>query len=1351
MFVFCEASRVHEKKFDFTVKLRIQIDVSSTFISFTCLKNSNQEAHSEVQRNSPAMLKPIFTLAVFMVLSAPILQAQTAGNLTAERWNSLPSNYSVIELQKEGVAKRIADATTLLAGAEWAPSQGDHYGLRLRGAVTPPETGDYTFFIAGDDNAELYLSTDSSRFHKKRIAWNHTWTGVKQWDKLPTQRSVSINLVAGQKYYIEAQMMEWGGGDHLSIGWTRTGVNWTQDPVAVASQSSTGWGGVAARAIDGNTDGNYNNNSVTHTTDGTDQYWQVNLGQDREIRELVIWPRMANMERLSNFRVSILDAQGAELTGQDYYTQQGNVTAPNLRWILPQMVTGRTVRVQFLGQNLAGNGLLSLAEVEVMSQYSTPVLVPSTQLESLAADANDADDDNLPDDWEVLHGLDASNAIGNEGQYGDYDNDGINNLTEYQLGTNPAQKEALLDGLTRERWGDITGNRITDLTHNRGRFLRQPSERIHVPNIDENTQGDLYATRYRGTVNATVTGNYTFWIAGDDEAELWIADGAVVKDIGGTSAALTNRYGKQKLAWIQDQRFGKNYTTDEDFDRFATQRSRTVYLTAGQSYYIEVLHKESYSNDHVAVAWQAPGGQRMIIPSSVFSSDVPEDDDMDDDYLPSAWETQYGLNPADNGITDARDGQYGDWDNDGLTNFEEYQLGTDPTNADSDGDTLTDKEERDYYGTDPLTSNQIAQSLHTQMVLTQYQSASSPWYERTDGSFVSAGRRGVIDYAFTVAAGEEGIFEINLTGGADGVPRSAESLPLEFSLNDNAIGMATLVSLNGASSSIKHLTPWLVAGNYVLRINHNNFRAALRLRLDSVNVTRLGGIDTNSNGTADWVESKLADENKITCLPTQSAVSPLCVEAYTPDAAYATLGKTVIDPGTGLSVQEAQSWIKGVNHGIYANVPLNESSSTELTASFQNGAISETRQVNWVSTNALATDSITIRKDDSLRLTAWNGVSASGTFSLSLSTNPALAPPVAGDFPDHLPASAAAAVTAWSGYTLADLVSASGTIQGGWQPASTSATAYHVIVTGNTATLQLQFFDGNYTKVAKVQLDQSGNDIVAHQIYSRYKSGDHLGENFDTNSASSAPNGSGGYGVTDLNLTLSYGQPEVTLLTPPAGQASSQPLPFAFGVAGTHTLTATWQPDGGGAAVISTLAVTVIHADFGSGIDVMTYSQRSWETPGVAQGLVIEADAALSWSEENTSGTSARRFNVNTYETGTRHTLARLPGGGAILARGDVRGFAIAAVDETSDATMVSQYADGTYLMRMTVVADNLPANARIRIRSYFQGTTFLNGGNELDLTAADFDENGIAYIYMEWANGASAPKMCHYIDVFLD
>lgn len=265
---------------------------------------------------------------------------------------------------------------------------------------------------------------------------------------------------------------------------------------------------------------------------------------------------------------------------------------------------------------------------------------------------------------------------------GDPDGDGLTNLVEYAYGLDPSVAENFANGLTRERWDDIPGSRVADLTGNRSRFLLHADERVLVPRVDEGGHGDSYGSRYRGFITAPVTGTYHFWIAGHNEAELWLADGTIKKTIDGQTVGLTNRYGKQRIAWVEDPRFGLNQTAVHEFDKFPSQCSRPVQLEAGHKYYFEVLHKQDGGNDNVAVAWQPPGSTREIIPTTAFNGDFTQDDDLDDDNLPAAWELANGLNPADNGLSDSRDGQYGDWDADGLTNLEEYQIDTNPQSGD---------------------------------------------------------------------------------------------------------------------------------------------------------------------------------------------------------------------------------------------------------------------------------------------------------------------------------------------------------------------------------------------------------------------------------------------------------------------------------------------------------------------------------------------------------------------------------------------------------------------------------------------------------------------------------------------
>jgi hypothetical protein len=71
------------------------------------------------------------------------------------------------------------------------------------------------------------------------------------------------------------------------------------------------------------------------------------------------------------------------------------------------------------------------------------------------------------------------------------------------------------------------------------------------------------------------------------------------------------------------------------------------------------------------------------------------DEDNDNDELPDAWETTNGLDPLN--PEDANQ----DFDNDGLSNTQEFKSNTNPNSPDSDGDGVPDKKEIDS-GTNPL-------------------------------------------------------------------------------------------------------------------------------------------------------------------------------------------------------------------------------------------------------------------------------------------------------------------------------------------------------------------------------------------------------------------------------------------------------------------------------------------------------------------------------------------------------------------------------------------------------------------------------------------------------------------------
>lgn len=77
-----------------------------------------------------------------------------------------------------------------------------------------------------------------------------------------------------------------------------------------ATQSSVAYDGPAPRAIDGNTNGLYEEaKSTTHTDEQTDPWWEVDLGEEKPLDSIVIWNRMdaGVVGRLSDFHVRALN------------------------------------------------------------------------------------------------------------------------------------------------------------------------------------------------------------------------------------------------------------------------------------------------------------------------------------------------------------------------------------------------------------------------------------------------------------------------------------------------------------------------------------------------------------------------------------------------------------------------------------------------------------------------------------------------------------------------------------------------------------------------------------------------------------------------------------------------------------------------------------------------------------------------------------------------------------------------------------------------------------------------------------------------------------------------------------
>jgi hypothetical protein len=77
-----------------------------------------------------------------------------------------------------------------------------------------------------------------------------------------------------------------------------------------ATQSSVDYDGLAERAIDGNTNGDFEVKSTTHTKQEKDPWWEVDLGEEKSLDSIVVWNRTDGDVggRLADFRVLALDS-----------------------------------------------------------------------------------------------------------------------------------------------------------------------------------------------------------------------------------------------------------------------------------------------------------------------------------------------------------------------------------------------------------------------------------------------------------------------------------------------------------------------------------------------------------------------------------------------------------------------------------------------------------------------------------------------------------------------------------------------------------------------------------------------------------------------------------------------------------------------------------------------------------------------------------------------------------------------------------------------------------------------------------------------------------------------------------
>jgi hypothetical protein len=156
-----------------------------------------------------------------------------------------------------------------------------------------------------------------------------------------------------------------------------------------------------ARAVDNNLDGHFDQGSVTHTASETHPWWQVDLGQSQPIAKVRVWNRSDSQceegpcaARLTNFALFVSEIDPTTLSNNPHLLKQDSrVTAVIVSGTANQVSTflmlkgGKPVQGRYVRVQLLGNGVLSLAEVQLFG----PNHVEPDRYPRWVADANPND------------------------------------------------------------------------------------------------------------------------------------------------------------------------------------------------------------------------------------------------------------------------------------------------------------------------------------------------------------------------------------------------------------------------------------------------------------------------------------------------------------------------------------------------------------------------------------------------------------------------------------------------------------------------------------------------------------------------------------------------------------------------------------------------------------------------------------------------------------------------------------------------------------------------------------------------------------------------------------------------
>ncbi|TRX59239.1 hypothetical protein FNH22_12000, partial [Fulvivirga sp. M361] len=273
----------------------------------------------------------------------------TAGHMMPDEMAIMKEiNNRMLMSTKPDYVPYVRPAGALLVG-ETAPNYYQHIDFQ---SLTDKQVGDPDFFPFAYASSGAPVTLTSSNPNVATIVNNKIRIQGEGTTNITASQGGNSTFAAASNAVRQLTVTSGGGTGNVNLALNGT-----------ATQSTTLNGGVASRAIDDNTAGNFGsgNGSVT-AAQGPNAWWEVDLGDNYSIDNINVFNRTdaCCKSRLSDFTISVINSSGTTT-----YTQT-ITTAPNPSVTLDAGgAIGQVVRIQ---SNLTTT--LNLAEVEVYGSQS---------------------------------------------------------------------------------------------------------------------------------------------------------------------------------------------------------------------------------------------------------------------------------------------------------------------------------------------------------------------------------------------------------------------------------------------------------------------------------------------------------------------------------------------------------------------------------------------------------------------------------------------------------------------------------------------------------------------------------------------------------------------------------------------------------------------------------------------------------------------------------------------------------------------------------------------------------------------------------------------------------------------